>query len=565
MKFHDMLYQRVDIDKIRTEIDTLISKFLSAENFEMADKVFSEAEKLNSNIETMFSLAQVRHEINTEDEFYRSEIEFIDENTPHLEEKMQEWASACLKSNFRSEFEEKYGSLFFINIEMRLKTFSPEIIPELQEENRLTTEYTRLLASAQIEFEGSFYTISQLSPFKQDVNDDRRRAAWCAEGQFYNDNLHALDELYSKLCDVRNRMALKLGFKSFTELGYYRMNRNCYGAEDVRKFREAVVKYIVPLATQIYKEQAKRIGRTYPLSYSDISLAFKSGNPKPKGTAEDTLTHGKRMFLELSKETAEFITYLYENELLDVLSRKGKAGGGFSTSFPDYGAPFIFANFNGSFDDVSVLTHEAGHAFASFMCRDIVPSDCRQPTLEACEIHSMSMECFSWFWDEGFFGDDTEKFHFKELSGMLTFIPYGCMVDHFQHLVYEKPEMLPEDRHSLWRSLYETYMPWVRLDDIPCFGEGMAWQRQLHIYQMPFYYIDYCLAESVALQFWALLQKDLKSAFSRYLSLVKLGGKKTFTELVESAELHSPFGDDALKTVSESAVKWLNSADTSKF
>ncbi len=565
MKFNDMPYERIDIENTRGEIDALISAFSSAGDFEKADSVFKEAEKLSSRIETMFSLAQVRYEINTEDEFYQAEIEFIDKNTPHLEEKMQEWAAACVKSAFRPEFESKYGSLFFKNIEMRLKTFSPEIIPELQEENRLTTEYTRLLASAQIPFEGSVYTISQLAPFKQDVCDERRRAAWSAEGQFYNENLSRLDELYDSLCSLRSGMAKKLGFKSFIELGYCRMSRNCYGAGDVEKFREATVKYIVPLACEIYKEQAKRIGRPYPLSYADISLAFKGGNPKPQGTAEDTLNQGRRMFTELSPETAEFIEFLYDNELLDVLSRKGKAGGGFSTTFPDYGAPFIFANFNGSFDDVSVLTHEAGHAFASFTCRDIFPSENRQPTLEACEVHSMSMECFSWPWDEGFFGEDTEKFHFKELSGMLTFIPYGCMVDHFQHLVYENPGMKPEERHAAWKSLYETYMPWVKFDGIPCFGEGRAWQRQLHIYQAPFYYIDYCLAQSVALQFWALLQDDLKAAFERYLSLVKLGGTKTFTELVEAAGLLNPFGDEALKTVSEAAVKWLNAADKSKF
>ncbi len=565
MKFKDMKYERVNIEETKAAVADAIKLFCEAESFEKADRVFLQVEKIASKIDTMFSLAYVRHEIDTADEFYSAEVEFMDENLPLLQETLQEWNKAELNSKFRADFEKKYGKLLFLNIEMQLKTFSPEIIPELQEENRLTTEYTKLIASAQIPFEGGVYTLSQLSPFKQDLDDTRRLNAWKADGGFFSLNREKLDELYAKLTAVRDRMAKKLGYKNYIELGYYRMNRNSYNKDDVEKFRAAVREYLVPVAAEIYKEQSKRLGKSYPMNFADVALMFRSGNPRPQGTHEGILKHGNKFYHELSSETAEFIDFMFENELMDVLSRKGKAGGGFCTSLPDYKSPFIFANFNGTSGDVEVITHEAGHAFAGYTCRDIVPMENQQPSLESCEIHSMSMEFFAWPWAEGFFGPDTDKFYYSHLSGALTFIPYGTMVDHFQHEVFERPEMTAEERHSVWQELMKTYMPWIKLGEIPFYGEGRGWQRQSHIYERPFYYIDYCLAQTVALQFWALMQKDMKDAWKRYMDLVRLGGTKTFTELVGAAGLDTPFGSGALKTVSKAAEDWLENADKTGF
>jgi len=563
MKFSDMLYERIDIEKTKAQLSGCVSRFENAQSFEEAENIFLEVEKLASNIDTMYSLAYVRHEINTEDEFYSAEADFMDESMPLIQETIQLWSLAQLKSKFRPQFEDKYGRLMFLNIEIQLKTFSPEIVPELQEENRLTTEYTKLIASAQIPFEGGVYTLSQLAPFKQDTDDGRRLRAWEADGTFYEQNSAKLDELYDKLTAVRDRMAKKLGYKNYIELGYYRMNRNSYDKDDVERYRAAVRKHLVPVALKIYEEQAKRIGKACPMNFADAALSFRSGNPKPQGTPEDILAQGKKFYHELSAETAEFIDFMYNDELLDVLSRKGKAGGGFCIALPDYRSQFIFANFNGTSHDVEVITHEAGHAFAGYTCRDIVPMDSRQPTLESCEIHSMSMEFFAWPWAEGFFGADTKKFLYDHLSGALTFIPYGAMVDHFQHEVYERPAMSSSERHGVWRELLKAYMPWIKLGELPFYGDGRSWQRQMHIYERPFYYIDYCLAQTVALQFWALMQKDIKDAWERYMTLVKLGGTRTFTELVAAAGLDSPFGDDALYTVSKAAEKWLESADVS--
>ncbi len=558
MKFSEMKYERPDIDEIRRSADSIRKEFENAENLEAADECFRKWDRLIAHTDTMMSLAYVRNSINTQDEFYENEVEYTDEIAPVFTEIQQSFARLLVNSRFREGLEKKYGRLIFLNSEIFLKAFSKEIIPETQQTNKLETAYQKLIASAQIELDGKKYTISQLSPFKQSADDDLRRRAWLAEAGFYSENGDKLDEIFDSLVKLRDQKGKKLGFDNFVRLGYLQMNRNCYTPEDVEKFRRAVVKYIVPVADRLYREQAKRTGLEYPMTFADSALRFRDGNPKPQGTSEDILRTAKQLYHSLSDETAEFIDTMFEDGLLDVLSKKGKASGGYCTQLADYKVPFIFANFNGTADDVEVMTHEAGHAFAFWCARDIFPSEYQSPTLEACEIHSMTMEFFGWRMSDEFFGSDAAKFRYNHLFGAITFIPYGAMVDHFQHIIYEKPWLAPSQRHEVWKELMGDYMPWIRLDGTPFYGEGRGWQRQLHIYENPFYYIDYCLAQTVALEFRELMQTDPEKAWTQYMKLVRRAGTQTFDELVETAGLRSPFDEETLKEVAESTVKWLD-------
>ena len=562
MKFSEMKYERPDLGAVKEELRGLTEQLKAAKDYTQAREVFLKHDAATIRVETQATLASVRHTIDTRDEFYDTEETFWNAASPELEEYEDAWKGAMLESPFRKDFEAEFGDLMFVNAEIARKAFSPEIIPESQQENDLSQAYSKLIASAQIPFEGGVYTISQLSPFKNDPDDARRLAAWKAEGAWYKEHQAELDDIYDKMVHLRDTMGKKLGYGGYTTLGYYRMGRNCYGKDDVEKFRAAVVKYLVPLADSIYREQAKRLGKEYPMNFADNALMFRSGNPKPCGDADAILAHGKKFYEELSPETGEFFNMMLDNELMDVLSTPGKAGGGYCTSLGEYKVPFIFANFNGTQHDVEVVTHEAGHAFAAWMNRDRVPYSTIWPSMESCEVHSMSMEFFAWPWAEGFFGADTRKFLYSHLAGALTFIPYGTMVDHFQHLVYEKPDMTPRQRHDAWKELLGVYMPWVKLGgDIPFYGDGEGWQRQMHIYQSPFYYIDYCLAQTVSLQIWAKLQKDPKDAWAHYMAYTKQGGSRTFTELLKNADLDSPFEERCLRGVCETAKAWLDAYD----
>lgn len=562
MTFKEMPYERPDAEALKAQLTALTERLRAAMDYPEARAVYLEMETLSKHIQTQAVLCSVRHSIDTRDAFYDAEEKFWNETAPELEAYTQAWTQALLESPFRADFAKEYGDIQFVNAEIKLKTFSPEIIPELQQENELTQQYEKLLASAQIPFEGGVYTLSQLTPFKTDADDSRRLAAWKAEGRWYKEHQPELDSLYDRLVHLRDAMGKKLGYGGYTPLGYYRMNRNSYGKEDVEKFRAAVVKHLVPLAAEIYRHQAERLGVAYPLSFADAALSFRSGNPRPQGTAQDILAAGKAFYEALSPETGEFFNKMLDMELLDVLSTEGKQSGGYCTDIADYGVPFIFANFNGTQGDVEVVTHEAGHAFAGYVNRDRIPFETAWPTMEACEVHSMSMEFFAEPWAESFFGPDTKKFLFSHLASAITFIPYGTLVDHFQHIVFEKPELTPAERHAEWKRLLGVYMPWMRLDgDIPFYSEGEGWQRQHHIYSMPFYYIDYCLAQTVALQFWARIQADRADAWKHYMAYTLQGGSRGFTELLENAGLDTPFDENCLRGVCERAAKWLEDCD----
>ena len=564
MRFSEMPYTRPDVEEVKQKLKKLTADLRGAASFDEARALFVECDALNRHMESLGSLAHIRHTVDTRDPFYDAEEKFWNAAAPELQEYLQAWTLALLESPFRPELEAEFGNVTFLNAELKLKTFRPEIIPLLQRENDLVQEYEKLLASAQIPFEGGVYTLAQLAAYKNCADDGRRLAAWKAEGAWYKENQAELDRLYDDLVKLRDEAARALGFENYIGLGYCRMGRNCYDQADVEKFRAAVRKYVVPVADGVFRDQAKRLGKEYPMSFADNALLFRSGNAAPKGTADDILNAAKKFYDELSPETGEFFRMMLENGLLDVLSTEGKAGGGYCTGIYDYEVPFIFANFNGTRDDVETVTHEAGHAFAEWLNRKRVPLETLWPSMEGCEVHSMSMEFFSWPWAEEFFGDDTRKFLYSHLAGALTFIPYGTMVDHFQHIVFEKPDMTPGERHGVWKQLLGEYMPWMRLDgEIPFYSEGEGWQRQHHIYSFPFYYIDYCLAQTVALEFWAKIQENVADAWSCYMKYTRMGGSKVFTELLAAAGLESPFDENCLRGICEKAGRWLREYDLS--
>ena len=557
MKFPEMPYTRPQFEEVSAKLRALLEKFKAAASKEECFAAFKEIEDYTNEFSSMFVLSFIRNSLDTTDKFYEAEKDYGDEVEPMLEEIHQELIKAMLASPFRKDMEAEWGAILFDKAEIALKTFKPEIIADLQAENRLSTEYDKLLASAQIEFDGKTHTLAQMGPYYENPDRAIRKAAMEASANWRMKHVQKWDSLFSDLTKLRHAMGEKLGHKSFTQVGYYRMERMGYGKEEVEKFREGVVKYIVPVAKRLKEEQAKRIG-VDKLTVYDDPFEYPDGNAKPTGTPDEIFAHGKQMYKELSGETDEFMKFMTDNKLFDVLTRPGKSGGGYCHFIPKYKSPFIFANFNGTSGDIDVLTHEAGHAYAAYKARNIYPRQLSNYSSEIAEIHSMAMEFLTWPWMEGFFGDQVQKYYYAHLAGALTFIPYGTMVDEFQHHIYDKPQMSPDERCALWLELEKKYRPWLNLEDFPFYGEGRRWQAQSHIYETPFYYIDYCLAEIVALSFWAEAQKDRNVAWQKYDRLVGFAGTKTFTDLLTDAGMPTPFEPENLKIVSDAAVKWLD-------
>jgi M3 family oligoendopeptidase len=548
------------MEEIKTKFATALQKFKQADCIEIQDEAMREMNAIRNDFSTMANICYIRHTVDTNDEFYKQEQDFFDEVEPMMKGLVTDYYNALVNSRFRSELEKKWGKQLFALAETQLKTYSPEIVEDLQLENKLTSEYTKLVASAKIFFEGEERTLAQLQPFAESPDREMRKRASEARVNFFKEHEEKFDDIYDQLVKVRTKIAQKLGFKNFVELGYARLGRTDYNAEMVAKFREQVKEYIVPVAVKLRERQRERIG-VDKLKHYDEAFSFKTGNPTPKGDAEWIIENGKKMYKELSPETDEFFRFMTENELMDLVAKKGKAGGGYCTYIENYKAPFIFSNFTGTSGDIDVLTHEAGHAFQVYESRHYEIPEYNWPTLEACEIHSMSMEFFTWPWMELFFKEDTEKYKFNHLSSALLFLPYGVAVDEFQHFVYENPNATPAERKRAWREIEKKYMPTRDYDGNDYLERGGFWQRQSHIYTTAFYYIDYTLAQICAFQFWKRSRENREQAWNDYLTLCQQGGSKSFTELVKVANLISPFEEGCVQSVIGEIESWLNSID----
>ena len=563
MKFNDYKYEKINIDETKEKFSNLIKSFSDAENLEEQTKYMDEIIKLRNHIETMETLVSIRHSIDTTDEFYDKENEYVDEISPILFGFISEFYKALVNSKFRADLEKKYGKFLFDLAENTLKTFNEEIIPDLQEENRLSSKYSKLIASAKIQFDGEEKNLSEMVPYTQSKDRNVRIEASKKVAHFFKENKDKFDKIYDGLVKVRTTIAQKLGYKNYVELGYARLSRLEYDSEMVASYRKQVLENIVPLHTELRQRQAKRLGLD-KLKFYDEPIKFNSGNADPHGDPEWILNHGKTMYNELSKETAEFFSFMTEKNLLDLLSKKGKMSGGYCTYIPEYKSPYIFANFNGTSHDVDVLTHEAGHAFQVYQSRGYEIPEYLWPTYEACEIHSMSMEFLTWPWMDLFFENDAEKYKFIHLSEALLFIPYGVTVDEFQHWVYENPNATPDDRREKWLEIEKKYLPTRDYGEVDDLKEGIFWFRQGHIFNSPFYYIDYTLAQVCAFQFWIKSQENREKAWDEYLALCKLGGSKPFFELMKAANLKNPFEQGTIASVIPKIREFLESIDDMK-
>ena len=560
MKFKDLRYEPIALEETCNELKRLSQSLADANDAKTFKKVFKEICQIQIHIDTMSNLASVRHTINTADPFYNQENDWWDMNSPLLQKYFSDIANIAVNKPYRDELLDEIYEPYFKIAECKARSFNEKIIPLLQQENRLVSAYDKLKASAQIEFDGKICNLAQIAAYSSNADREIRKKAYDAKIKFYQDNEDKFDELFDKLVHVRHQIALALGQKNFIAVGYDRMQRLDYDDKMVARYREMIATHVTPLAQKIVEDQAKRIN-VEKVRYYDYDYEFSSGNPMPLASYDEKINAAKQMYHAMSKETAEFIDLMVDNELWDLESKPNKELGGYCTEFAEYKVPFIFSNFNGTSQDIEVLTHEAGHALNSYLSRDISIPDCVFPTLESCEIHSMSMEFFTYPYMDKFFGKDAEKYHYAHFSNVFKFLPYGVLVDHFQHEIYANPEMTPQERKETWRRLEHKYTPYKDYEGNEMLEKGCWWYQQGHIFSSPFYYIDYTLAQVCALQFWDRMYNQDPQAWQDYIKLCKLGGTKTFLKLVEAVNLRSPFDDDCLLKTLNDARSYLDTFD----
>ena len=558
MKFNEMPYSRPDINALLARCKELAAKAAAAPDGGALAALYFEQSEAFAEYNTAANLANIHYTCDTRDAYWKAEQDFFDANGPAVTNASVEICRAFLANPHVDALTEKFGTTCVAGMKNAVLSMDDRTVELQQQFNALVSQYQQIYGGALVELGGKQLTIPQLGPYKEDLDPAVRRAAYEAEAGYFDAHRTELDELYTQIVQNLNAQARVLGYQDYSELSYVRMNRIGYGPEEIRKFRDQVAQDVVPQLQKVMALRAKRTGIAAP-KFTDLPILFRDGNPKPIPGYQARMDAARTMYHELSPETAEFIDFMQDNELFDVESRPGKMSGGYMTSLPCYKAPFIFANWNGTSGDVDVLTHECGHAFEGYVAeRDPeVPADLECPGMESAEIHSMAMEFLTAPWHHLLFGKDTDKYSLLHAEDSFVFLAYGCEVDEFQHIMYQNPDLTPDQRNAVWLRLEKKYRPWIDFDNLPFNGRGAGWQRQLHIYECPFYYIDYCLSTMAALQFFLLSLDDHKDAWERYLRLVRRAGMASYTELLQTAGLKVPFEEGGVREIAQKMTDWL--------
>ncbi len=558
MKFNEMTYTRPDIGALLARCKELAAKAAAAPDGDALVRLYYEQSEAFAEYNTAANLANIHYTCDTRNAYWKAEQDFFDANGPAVTNASVEISRAFLANPHVDVLTAKFGTTCVAGMKNAVLGMDDRTVELQQQFNALVSRYQQIYGGALVELDGKQLTIPQLGPYKEDLDPAVRRAAYEAEAGYFDAHRAELDELYGEIVKNLNAQARVMGYHDYSELSYVRMNRIGYGPEEIRKFRDQVANDVVPQLQKVMAMRAKRTGIARP-TFTDLPIMFKDGNPKPIPGYKARMDAARTMYHELSPETAEFIDFMQDNELFDVESRPGKMSGGYMTSLPSYKAPFIFANWNNTSGDVDVLTHECGHAFEGYVAeRDpAIPADLECPGMESAEIHSMAMEFLTAPWHHLLFGRDTDKYALLHAEDSFVFLAYGCEVDEFQHIMYQNPDLTPDERNAEWLKLEKKYRPWIDFDNLPFYGRGAGWQRQLHIYECPFYYIDYCLSTMAALQFFLLSLTDHKDAWERYLRLVRRAGTASYTELLETAGLKVPFEEGSIKGIAQQMTDWL--------
>ncbi len=560
MKFSQIQYYRPDFTKILRDMDEAILKGKNAKGASEQVSALEDFMKGYDEFSTQFAIARIRRLLNTSDEFYKNEQKQFSDNQPLFKLKYKKITKDILNSPYLKEIKEQIGEVAINSYELEDKIISSDIVKDMQEENELVNEYVNLTSKLTVDFDGQIMPLTLLSKYKESPDRQIRKNAYIEEGKAYEKIKDDLDEIFDKLVKNRTRQAKKLGFNNFVELGYARRGRNCYDSSDVKVFKSEVLEHIIPIVNEIFNTRKERLGIN-DIRYYDLLLPFKNGAPKPQINQEEIIKAAKVMYYEMSDITKSFIDLMLDNELLDVYSKINKAPGGFCTYIKNYEYPFIYANFNGTSGDVYVFTHEMGHALSNYLKSGKEKRSFATQTFDISETHSMAMEFLTSPWHELFFKQETKKYSLMQRENALIFIPYVCQVDEFQEEIYLNPDLTKKQRDELWLKIEEKYRPYFKETELPFYAQGAGWQKQSHIYKTPFYYIEYGLAQVMAMQFFLLFLEDKEMAYKLYFDFLSYGGEKTFTDLIDTLNLTSPLKKGSIKQIAQDFYSKIQEID----
>lgn len=464
--------------------------------------------------------------------------------TPAAEAGDSALVDALLASRHKTAVGERFGRQFIRLLETTIEPLAPVNSALRVKASELVNRFQKHISAGEVLVEGQMVTLEVARNLQGSERPELRRAAFDAyRGWFLSQREH-LAGIYAQLVELRDRMARNLGHANFIPLGYLDMGRTDYGPKEAATFREAVREYVVPLQQKLDARHAKELGSA-TLAAWDTEYDPAVSLPSGAAPVANQLDAAQQVFDALSPTLGAHFARMRREGLIDLENRKGKRGGAYCTSFSDEARVAIFCNSTGDASDVATLTHEMGHAFQAWESQPIEAVDLHWPTADAGEIHSMGMEYLCLRHAEAFFSPEhAERFRRLRWKEGVKLLSYVCVVDEFQHWVYENVQATAEERDEAWRHIWDLYRPGLDFGGSED-AKHARWYAQSHIFMMPFYYIDYAIAETGAMQLALLDEQDHDRAMETYVALCRIGGSKSVLETFAAAGMRSPF-DPAL-------------------
>jgi oligoendopeptidase F len=553
-------------DFVITDWDSLQPYFIQL----LDRKILSKAEleqwlKDSSELEAVISedacWRQVRMTCDTENKTYEEAFNyFYTEIAPKMQPLADQLNRKLVESPYLQELDQKKYFTYLRSVKKNIELFREANIPILSELNVMQQQFGQIAGKMTVQVQGKEYTLQQAAKFLEQSDRSLREEVYRKVHERRFQDRDALNQLFDQLIQKRHQLALNAGFDNYRDYKFKELGRFDYTPKACFDFHEAVRLHVLPLVGEVYEQQRKAIGVDH-LRPWDLDAEPAGIEPlRPFQNGEELTSKTIQCFEKLRPFFADCLKKMKELKRFDLDSRKGKAPGGYNMPLAETGAPFIFMNAAGTLDDVTTMVHEGGHAVHSFLTHSLELTGFKEYGSEIAEVASMAMELFSMeYWDV-FFPDKEElkRAKFKQLERVLTILPWIARIDAFQHWLYENPQHTQAQRSEKWTELAQLYSTgMIDYSGVEQF-RPYEWQRQLHLFEVPFYYIEYGIAQLGAIGLWMQFKQHPETALNHYVEALSLGGTRTLPELYAAAGLKFDFSPDHIKSLMEFVKKEMN-------
>ncbi|MCX6212469.1 MAG: M3 family oligoendopeptidase [Bacteroidetes bacterium] len=542
--------------------DYVLTDWASIESFfkELLDRPLSSAANLEkwlldlSELEAFISedacWRQIKMTCDTTDKSLEEAFNYF---CMEIQPKMQPYADALNKKLIQSPYTKELNQdLYFTylrSVKKNIELFREENIPLQAELSVLQQQYGTIAGKMTINFREQEYTLQQAAKFLEDEDRLVREEVYRKVQERRLQDQESMHDLFSSLIQKRNQMALNAGFANYRDYKFVELGRFDYSKEDCFQFHEAIKLHVLPLIDKIYARKKKKLGLDVLKPWDTEAEPAGTKPLRPFTDGKDLYEKSVACFEQLNPFFASCLKKMEALKHFDLESRKGKAPGGYNCPLAESGAPFIFMNAAGQMGDVTTMVHEGGHAIHSFLAHPLTLSAFKEYPMEIAEVASMSMELFTMNHWQSFFDNEEDLNRAKEhqLERTITIFPWIAIIDKFQHWVYENPNHTIEQRTHTWKEIVKEFST----DSIDYSGldafRAIGWQRQLHLFEVPFYYIEYGIAQLGAIGMWMQYQKNPSAALEHYMNALSLGGTKTLPALYEAAGIEFNFSPNYVK------------------